>query len=146
MSNLPDDWGAYYRRCSECGHMTHMSGTLECKCVPCETEYCENLEYQDGYCMTCHETKDHVECWSCEERYDPYDMYVDDDEVHTCSECRDCILEELLSSKRVQWKKIHELGYCLHTIMEEAQKDRKYALAEKAASAVYVYYNKGGNT
>ena len=39
MSNLPDDWGAYRRKCPECGHTYHLSGTEECKCV--ETFQCE---------------------------------------------------------------------------------------------------------
>lgn len=136
MSNLPDDWGAYYRKCSECGHMTHMSGTLECMCVYCETEDCENLEYQDGYCLTCHDT---VKCSECAERYDPYDMYVDD-EVHTCSECRECILDDLLSTKSIQWKKIIELGYCMYTILEQSQKDKNWHVAQKCNDAIRRIY------
>ena len=42
MSNVPDDWGAYYRRCPECGHTYHMSGTDECACV--ETFQCEHYK------------------------------------------------------------------------------------------------------
>tara|TARA_R100000458_G_C8263419_1_gene238719 strand:- start:1343 stop:1813 length:471 start_codon:yes stop_codon:yes gene_type:complete len=45
MSNLPDDWGAYRRRCTECGYSYHLSGTEECKCV--ETFRCERY-YQPG--------------------------------------------------------------------------------------------------
>ena len=144
MSNLPDDWGAYGGTCSECGYYYHLSGTDECKCIPCvRYNECDNLAWHEGYCSPCHETKDHVECISCDERNDPYDMHLDDDgKEYTCSECRDCILEELLSSKRIRWKKIVDLGYCLYTIMEKAQKDGNYALGNRAATAVYNYHRK----
>lgn len=39
MSNLPDDWRAYRRKCPECGHTYHLSGTEECMCV--KTFQCE---------------------------------------------------------------------------------------------------------
>jgi hypothetical protein len=142
MSNLPDDWSVYGGTCSDCGYYYHMSGTDECKCVFCERfEECGNLEWQDGYCSSCHETKDHIECYECGDRHDPYDMHTED-EGKLCGECWDYRLTELLSSKRVRWKKIVDLGYCLYTIMEQAQKDGNYALGNRAASAVYNHYRK----
>ena len=30
--NVPDDWGMYYSRCSECGVKTHASEGYACKC------------------------------------------------------------------------------------------------------------------
>ena len=38
MSNLPDDWGAYYRTCTDCGYRAHASDGYDCKCV--ETFQC----------------------------------------------------------------------------------------------------------
>ena len=92
MSNLPDDWGAYRRKCNECGHMYHMSGTEECACEPCKTEDCWTLAVtEDGYCHSCDEVKDYEQCPQCGEMH-PKDRVThnEQDEVR----CFDCLDEE----------------------------------------------------
>jgi len=39
MDNVPDDWGAYYRTCTDCGYRAHGSENYECKC-PADTFKC----------------------------------------------------------------------------------------------------------
>ena len=142
MSNVPDDWGAYGGTCSECGYYWHASGTDECKCTPCvRYDYCDNLAWYEGYCSSCYETKDHIECVSCEELYDPDDMHTDyiDDEPW-CKDCWNERLNEYLEKKTIRWKKLDERGYCLHTIMEQAQKDRRFLIGRKAQEAIRRLY------
>tara|TARA_R100001594_G_scaffold59976_1_gene93977 strand:- start:1186 stop:1623 length:438 start_codon:yes stop_codon:yes gene_type:complete len=139
--NVPDDWGAYGGTCSECGHYWHASGSYECKCEPCENDDCDNLAWEDGYCHTCYETKDHVECVSCEERFDFMDLYCDGiDDTQWCEDCWNERLNEYLEKNSIRWKKIEEHGYCLHEIMEQAQKDRRFLIANKAQEAIRRLY------
>ena len=58
-----------------------------------------------------------------------------------CSECQ-VRLDDMTDSRRIQWKKIHELGYCLNTIMKQAQRRGDYTLADKASKAVYLHIMK----
>lgn len=36
MSNLPDDWNAYWATCEHCGVRYHLSGVYECACEVCD--------------------------------------------------------------------------------------------------------------
>lgn len=53
MSNLPDDWSAYWTTCEDCGARYHLSGVYECACdacgrcgerIPPDTEMCGRCE------------------------------------------------------------------------------------------------------
>lgn len=56
MSNLPDDWPAGYRKCPDCGHRYHASGTESCACQCRECgEYVPVGELVGGMCARCKE-------------------------------------------------------------------------------------------
>ena len=42
--NLPDDWGSYYQKCSECGGPYHLRGSEVCYCPPEEVTDDDNAE------------------------------------------------------------------------------------------------------
>ena len=35
LSNVPDDWNSFYRKCDECGQTYHESGCDVCACQMC---------------------------------------------------------------------------------------------------------------
>jgi len=58
MTNLPDDWNAYFRTCEDCGARYHLSGTDECECPTCDN--CHEVtaesnmdDERDGWCSKC---------------------------------------------------------------------------------------------
>jgi len=76
LSNLPDDWGAYYSKCSTCGGRNHASGTDECACHVTYDEGCKECggEFEaDGDELTCMDCGDVVDLspWEadCDDRY-----------------------------------------------------------------------------
>ena len=70
MTNLSDDWGAYYHICDLCGKRYHASGADTCACVMCEE--CSEVKPPDEY--TLDEYKEM--CDSCVEKsYDPRDEW-----------------------------------------------------------------------
>ncbi len=62
MSNLPDDWDAYWRTCPDCDTAYHMSGTTECACERCEScNANRSTSEHPTLCQTCAETIDEEE-------------------------------------------------------------------------------------
>jgi len=59
--DLPDDWGSYYRTCSDCGERYHASGVTECACDWCE-DHGERIPPGSEYCELC------PRCISCGEQ------------------------------------------------------------------------------
>jgi len=59
MSNLPDDWGRFYRVCDACGKRYHLSGAESCDCEHCS---------------------------ECGEMYPP-DEFTHDQDVEICDDC-----------------------------------------------------------
>jgi len=58
MTNLPDDWNAYWRTCEDCGARYHLSGTDECECPTCDkchevTAESDMADDRDGWCEKC---------------------------------------------------------------------------------------------
>lgn len=56
MSNVPDDWGAYYSTCERCEKKYHPSGTVRCdceECARCGGDRASDELDESGVCDTC---------------------------------------------------------------------------------------------